>query len=582
MKKFTADFETSTPEWLKIDDRTRVWAYSICEIGNTDNLIWGTNLDEFFEFCMNKRENYLLYFHNLKFDGQYIFYWLFEHGFEYINDKKFRKDKTFTTLISDLGMFYSIEIYFEVKNKRHINKVTIYDSLKILSFGVEKIAKDFNLPIRKLNLDYNRYREVGYKLQPYEIAYIKNDVLIMAMALEIMFKENLTKMTIGSNALYNYKELTPNFEKMFPELELDLHNLMKKSYRGGFTYLNPKYENKTVDNLIVLDVNSLYPSVMKNEMLPYGRPIYFSGEYKEDLLYPLYIQVISCSFKVKDNKIPTIQIKNNIMFMSNEYLESSNNEILTLTLTNIDLKLFLQNYDTKDLKYEYGFKFMGRNGMFNDYIDYWSDRKIQAKKDDNGAIYKISKLMLNSLYGKFGTGVEVRSKYPYYENEEVKFAITDPEIRKPVYLPMASFITSLARFKTITTSQAIRDYTMQKYNKDYYIYSDTDSIHMIELPEEELKNFVDIDDYRLGAWKLESKARRGKFIRQKCYIEEDYDGNINTAIAGLPKKLGKYITFDNFERGFSILASDIEKNHKMRWKNFKGGVLLVDTDFTIK
>ena len=36
------------------------------------------------------------------------------------------------------------------------------------------------------------------------------------------------------------------------------------------------------------------------------------GIYKEDKLIPLYIQTISCSFKIKKNKIPTIQIKQKI------------------------------------------------------------------------------------------------------------------------------------------------------------------------------------------------------------------------------------------------------------------------------
>jgi hypothetical protein len=44
---------------------------------------------------------------------------------------------------------------------------------------------------------------------------------------------------------------------------------------------------------------------------------------------------------------------------------------------------------------------------------------------------------------------------------------------------------------------------------------------MLELPEEELKSFVDIDDYILGYWKLESKFERGKFLRQKAYVEEN-------------------------------------------------------------
>lgn len=109
-----------------------------------------------------------------------------------------------------------------------------------------------------------------------------------------------------------------------------------------------------------------------------------------------------------------------------------------------------------------------------------------------------------------------------------------------------------------------------------------DSIHMLELPEEELKQFIDVDDYKLGAWKLESKFKKGKFIRQKCYIEEDYEDIINVTVAGLPKKLGKYVNFENFTKGFNILTSDITKEHKLSYKHVKGGVLLVDTDFTIK
>ena len=89
-------------------------------------------------------------------------------------------------------------------------------------------------------------------------------------------------------------------------------------------------------------------------------------------------------------------------------------------------------------------------------------------------------------------------------------------------------------------------------------------------------------NYILGYWKLESKFKRGKFIRQKCYIEEDYEGNINVTVAGLPKRLGKYITFDNFKVGFTIPVSDTEKDHKLTYKHVNGGVMLVETDFTIK
>ena len=58
MKKFTADFETNVDE---LD--CRVWAYAICEIGNTDNFIYGNNIEDFIKFCANKNEVKILIKH---------------------------------------------------------------------------------------------------------------------------------------------------------------------------------------------------------------------------------------------------------------------------------------------------------------------------------------------------------------------------------------------------------------------------------------------------------------------------------------------------------------------------------------
>lgn len=582
MRKFACDFETTTNE-----NDCRVWAYALCEIGNVDNFIYGNSIDEFIKFCKNKKENYVLYFHNLKFDGEYIFNYLLNNDYECIKTKKERRDNTFTTLISDTGQFYSIEIFFETQNKKHINKVTIYDSLKILNFSVEQIAKDFNLPIRKLELDYKTNREIGHILTEHEIDYIRNDVEIMARALEIMFNQNLTKMTIGSDALDNYKKMNKNFKKYFPILPYEIDKDIRRSYKGGFTYLNDVYKEKETADGIVLDVNSLYPSVMKYEKLPFGSPLFFEGKYEYDLLYPLYVQTLSCTFNIKENKIPTIQIKNNLSFIPNEYIKSSDGDVVTLTLTNIDLELFFEHYDVDVIEYHGGWKFRSIKGLFSAYIDYWSDQKIQAKKDKNDALYRISKLMLNSLCGKFGLNPDVRGKFPYLnEDGIVKYGMYPKEIRESIYIPVASFITSYARRKTITTSQSIKDYTTNKYGIDYYIYSDTDSIHLLNIDENELLSFVDIDDYKLGAWKLESKFKRGKYLRQKCYIELGYDDRLNVTVAGLPKKLAPLVNFNNFNIGFTTENINDEKikktGKKLTFKHVKGGVLLVDTDFTIK
>ena len=578
MKCFTADFETTTDS-----NDCRVWAYALCEIGNVDNFQYGNDIKSFIDFCKNKRENYKLWFHNLKYDGEYIFSYLLKNGYELIEDKKERREKTFTCLISDTGQFYSIEIYFEVKNKR-VNKVTIYDSLKILNFSVDKIAKAFDLPIRKLKIDYKAYRRIGHELTKEEVDYIRNDVEIMARALEFMFKEGLNKMTIGADALAYYKKNCKYFNKYFPMLPYETDGEIRRSYKGGFTYLNDKYVGEEVGEGLVLDVNSLYPSILHDEYLPFGLPQYFEGKYQENKLYPLYIQTFTCIFEIKKNKIPSIQLKNNLSFQPTEYIKSSRGEHVTLTLTNIDLELFFNQYEVSHITYHSGFMFKSIKGLFTDYVEHWTEKKIQSKKENNKPMYMTSKLLLNSLYGKFGLNPNTRSKYPYLDEDGiVHYYITPLQIRNSIYIPIATFVTSYARRKTILTSQSIKDFTIDNFNDDYYIYSDTDSIHLKYLEEGLLKQFVDIDDYRLGAWKIESRFRRGKYLRAKTYIEESYDEEeLNVTVAGLPKNLGRYITFENFENGLSLLASDEEIDHKLTFKHVNGGVLLVDTDFTIK
>lgn len=584
MSKYTADFETSTPKWLDIDSESRVWAYAICEIGNPKNFIYGNSIDDFFKWCFrNPRKNDTLYFHNLRFDGEYIFYYLLTHGYEVLPDKTLVHDKSFICLISDTGMFYSVEIY--EKAGKYPNKVTILDSLKILNFSVEQIAKDFSLPINKLELDYDTYREVGHELTPHEIDYIRCDVEIMARALEIMFKEGLTKMTIGSDALHNFKTMLSSFNLYFPVLPYEVDKSIRESYKGGFTYLNPIYRESDIKrDIIVIDSNSMHPSHMMNDWMPIGEPVYFQGKYEDDLLYPLFIQRMSCSFKIKKGKIPSIQLKHTLGYMPTEYIEDTHGDIVTLTLTSVDYKMLFSQYDVSDITYHDGFKFKRLKGIFTNYINYWTQEKIEAKKNNNTALYRIAKLMLNSLYGKFGLNPRVRSKYPYLDEADsrVRYKLYPEEIRDSIYCPVASFITAYSREDIITTSQAIRDYSLKTYDEDYYIYSDTDSVHMIKLSDEELSKIIKMDDYKLGYYKKESEAVRGLYIRQKCYVEVSPDGKINTTVAGLPKRLGKYVTVDNFKRGFSVKASEKDKDHKLTYKHIKGGVLLVETDFTIK
>ena len=523
MKKYTADFETST--WN--DTETWVWAYSIADIEKEEIVETGNCIEDFMIFC-EENANCDLYFHNLKFDGIFLISWLLENGFTHIIDKKDKKERTFTTLITNLGVFYSITVYFKVYNKK-VKRVTFYDSLKIINMGVDKIPKNFDIELKKLEIDYNKPRKKGHELTQEEVDYVNNDVLIVAKALKIIFFDmELTKMTQGANALADYKKITGegNYTTLFPEIDYEIYLDLKQSYRGGFTYLNPIYKNKDVENGTVIDVNSLYPSCMLKN-LPYGNPKFFEGEYEEDRIYPLYIQMFSCSFKLKENKIPCLQIKNNLSYRTNEYLESSYSNLTgeleeeVLCLSSIDLKLFLEQYHVYNLRFLCGWKFKVTDNLFKKYIDKWIELKYSSKKEGKTGLYTWSKVMLNSLYGKFGKNPKNIEKIPYLnENGIVKFKQGEEEIGKGLYLPVAIFITAYGRDKTIRTSQKIRDYSLNKYGVDKYIYSDTDSIHCL-LTDDEIKQFVEVDPFEIGKWDIEEHFEKGRYIRQKTYIHKN-------------------------------------------------------------
>jgi len=572
MKNFTADFETCT--WL--EDETYVWAWAICDIDNPDNVQIGTDINSFFELC-KQYTNPKIYFHNLKFDGSFLLYYLLENGYTLAEEKDQIKENTFQCIISDLGAFYQIIVYLKAY-KGKIRKITFIDSLKIINMSVKDIAKTFNLPISKLEIDYNQFRPRDYQLTEEEKDYITNDVKIVAMALKELFNEKLTKSTAAANALGYYKQITgrQKFEHYYPVLTAQEDSLIRPAYKGRFTFLNKIWKDVDINqNVYILDVNSLYPSVMRYELLPFGKPVYFEGKYKENKLYPLYIQTIYCSFKIKPNKIPTIQIKEkNLFFASNEYIEDSDDRRFMLTLTNVDLELFFEHYEVKDLEYLDGFMFRGIHGLFDNYIDYWTEKKIEAGKQGNKGKRQIAKLQLNSLYGKFAKSTRIKSKYPYIgEDGLIRYTMSKTEEKDGIYIPVAAFITAYARKKTISTSQAIKEYSIEHYGRDMYIYSDTDSIHT-QLPIEECKKFCQIDDYKLGYWAHEGTAQRGKFVRQKCYIEE-IDGKIKITCAGLPERCYDQVTWDNFKEGFTA-------HGKLTYKQVKGGVKLVETDFTIK
>lgn len=102
--KFTADFETITDP-----NDCRVWAWALCAIDDTEIFYYGTTIDTFMEFIKEHEEVTHLYFHNLKFDGEFIIYWLYHHNYNYVKDKR---DVVCKTIIKYYGRY--------VKHVKHL------------------------------------------------------------------------------------------------------------------------------------------------------------------------------------------------------------------------------------------------------------------------------------------------------------------------------------------------------------------------------------------------------------------------------------------------------------------------------
>lgn len=202
---YVGDFETTVFEG---QTNTAVWASAVVELNTEDvkvfSSIWDT-FDYLNDIACGKR--ILIYYHNLKFDGEFWVSYLNSIGYtQAFNEtlKRFIKDsempvKSYKYVISDRGQWYKIII------KSEYGIIEIRDSLKLLPFSVQKIGESFGTKHRKTEIEYEGLRAPGGIISKKEEEYIKNDVLVVKEALEIMYYQGHNKLTIGACCLAEFK-----------------------------------------------------------------------------------------------------------------------------------------------------------------------------------------------------------------------------------------------------------------------------------------------------------------------------------------------------------------------------------------
>lgn len=505
----------------------------------------------------------MIFFHNLAFDASFIMDHIMKLGYVWVKENP--RPGEFTTLISNMGKFFSMTVHW-------INGVQseFRDSLKKLPMSVKMIAKTFKLDEGKGDIDYHLPRPKGYVPTGEEIDYLRRDVQIPARALCTQMEAGMHRLTVGADSLAEYKELTGKklFEKNFPILGDDMDAEIRKAYRGGFTYADPRFSGKMQGVGRVYDVNSLYPFIMYDRLLPYGVPTFHEGKPKKTKSRPLFIVSVTFTAKIRRGYIPCIQVKQNRMFLDTEYLKVID-EPTTMFVTNVDLELWEKQYHLDIISYNGGWSFKAATGFFKDYIDKW----MEVKANSSGGMRAIAKLHLNSLYGKFATNPNVTGKYPVLEDDIVKLRTGKEETRNPVYTAMGVFITAYARQLTLTAAQD---------NYKVFAYADTDSLHLLTDTHPEA---LEIDPNKMGAWDYEGRFTKAIYMRPKAYCElmdvklckhnplriQKY----STHIAGVPESIVKSLTFETLKSGTKFAG-------KLSPKRVPGGIVLADVGFTLK
>ena len=586
---YCGDFETTVEDDTINQKETAVWSSAIVKLFTNDVKIFG-NIFDTFDYFSKQKKDCIVYYHNLKFDGSFYIDYFLRNGFKtaLIKDKEgnleFKKDKylnnwEFTYLYTDTGLMYSFT--FKLNNRL----IKLYDSYKLLPFSLDSIGKSFETKHKKLTMDYKGNHYPNCPISETEKKYIKNDVLVLKEALEIMLNDGHDKMTIGSCCMSEYKDILKTgktcdilgqflnkydnlFNQCFPQLydylidsdKYECENAgeyIRKSYAGGWVYLKKGMSCKVINNGATYDVNSEYPSQMHSESgnyYPVGFPNFWKGNFipKEALRKDRYYFIrFKCNFELKDEFLPFVQIKRDIRYNAREMLETSkikrktkdgniyysdyyrdydgnvkqNYVVLTMTMT--DYKRFFKHYNVTDFEILDGCWFYAFKGLFDEYIDKWMGVKEKSK----GALRQLAKLYLNNLYGKFATYIDSSFKVFYLDNYgNVTHKCVKEKNKKGGYIAIGSAITSYARNFIITHAQE---------NYDTFIYADTDSLH---LSTREPIN-INIHPTKLNCWKAESYWDVGWFVRAKTYIEhvtheneEPCEPYYNVKCAGLPDR----------------------------------------------
>ena len=322
--------------------------------------------------------------------------------FKYIEDRNFI-----------CKSFHPLHGSFFCHFKKDKNSLILIDSLNWFTDSLENIGKEIGM--KKLKMPKGKIDNLQW------IKYCSQDVAIVIQAMKELSKY-LIRFSLGDLRITRASIAFSVFRIYFHSSNMRTHNDIDcleheyNSYFGGRTELLEigKLKKQTY---YMVDFNSLYPSVMKDNLYSVKLRRYFPKSNLKQL--KLFIQNYGCIAKVKlnqDKPYFPLKTKTHTLFPTGKIITTLSTPELkrALELNLIDEVISLSVYYQKEI--------------FSNYVDYFHKLKQQYKQENKKVFTYITKLLLNTLYGKLGqkistledTGIKSDKKYAIEHEIDLK------------------------------------------------------------------------------------------------------------------------------------------------------------------
>ena len=493
--------------------------------------------------------------YNAKFDFSQIDYQILavkKHDWklhESKDDKAYNKAQkwAYESIHNDMGARYSYKLWIPYRNaNRHtyVHAIEYRDFMNIFAGGLKRCLESLDvvdndgIPIRKLEMDYQNVDTSN--LTQNEVDYCKNDVKGLYFAIKTynksveeqsdnerhVFGSDTNICTAGGFAKSEllrslYPEVAPKrrlkcYQKAHPITEAQDDYLRKNHlYRGGICYVNPKYRGNLLEaskygKMRRYDVNSEYPYAMSVMPDLIGEPIlkpyseYLKMPDKDD--YECVMILTSVFGKVKDGYIgmwynPIVK----------DYVDTVEEDFTHLMFD----REFDEMLNWYDLEYSCEKVILYKRGdyVYKPFVEKYYTLKAEAKRNKNAGLQAVSKLMLNSSYGKLSERIRrIKGEYELNEaNGTIHFVNKgiDVDTSSIMNVAIGALVTAIARVWILSH---IRLICQESKMSELFVYIDTDSIHCFA-------DYDKADAYALGGFKLEAECEAVKYLAPKTYFD---------------------------------------------------------------